>query len=137
MTGLTALVRGYAAVGLIEILSGDLRSSAVRQRAISLRRARFFALMCAASLTLLWLPVFWLRLSGAVVWPAWGDAYLLGLPLLRAARLYDLCARLRPPERLSYAYDLVTTRIGKRACAIGHVDLGMSRFEFLRAYLRG
>ena len=137
VAGLTALLRGYGAVGLIELLSGDLHTGAARKRAITLRRARDLASMTAVSLALAWIPIFYLRLSGAISWPPVGDAYLVALPLLRVARLYDLCCRYRPPERAAYAYDLVATRIGSRACSIGAADLGLRRLEFMWAYLRG
>lgn len=137
VAGLTVVTRGYASVGLIEILGSDLHAPAVREQVIGLRRARFFAVMVLISLAVCWLPLLALRLGDTLAWPAFGDIYLLALPLLRAARLSDLCARYRPPPAAEYAFYLVEGRIGQRACALGHTDLDLSRREFVRAYLRG
>jgi hypothetical protein len=136
VAGLTVVTRGYAAVGLIEILGSDLHAPAVRERVIQLRRARFFAVLVLASLAVCWLPLFALRFGDPLAWPALGDVCLLALPLLRAARLSDLCSRYRPPAAAEYAFYLVEGRIGQRACALGHADLGLNRLEFVRAYLR-
>ncbi len=132
---LTAVLRGSAAAQMIVLRAEPLVGAEVVRQVVSLRRTRSFAYVCAALLLLGWVPIFIAAMTPDFPKTPFTAIYLIVLPLMRVARLLDLCERHNPSAEHEYARRLVGTNLGRAAVRTGHTQLSITRGAYIRAYI--